>query len=1068
VPPLACKTAEIIPGYTIRNRIGAGGYGEVWNADAPGGLAKAIKIVYGCLEGERASRELKALTRIKEVRHPFLLSLERIEVVDGQLVIVSELADANLMNRFEQCVAAGAPGIPRDELLVYLSDAADALDYMQAAFSLQHLDIKPENLLILGGRVKVADFGLVKDIQDPAVSMVGGWTPVYAAPEVVTGHPSLRSDQYSLAIVFQELLTGILPFSGRKAAQLVMQHQRSSPRLEPLPPDDRPVITRALAKNPDDRFPSCRELIDQLRNSARSSKPAGRANISSATPNGRRGDTSAAKSSDTAYHGQKCKKQTPWPAAGSNPAAPSDATMLFDGDALSPSSVIGRLTSGIAWSEGEPGLSNRDDWPFLSTGPAESCGDLPPLQTDPAAWHLRPCLVLGLGGPAALVLNGLRSRWSNRFGDLADMPALQMLLVDNDRRSLAAAMRGESSRALKASETIAMPLRAPDAYYEESEKYLKWLRRRWLTLIPRSLCTEGLRPLGRLALVDHLPELIGRLKTAISAMVSADANAASSRRLGREVPPSPPQIVLLASISGGTGSGMLLDAAYAVRKVLDDLFISDASLTSVLLHWTGPDANGKLLARANACSCLRELRTFGRGQGYPGDADFGMPDFDPDIPPFDTTRVVHLGDGLGQEEFGRAAETVAQFLDLATASAAGAFFASGQEPQTPEMTVRTFGLSRIGRTQTEFVTNAVDLLCRKTAVRWLRESCGDAAARQPGPDDLLAQLSERIELQIQTDSMTESLLEELGSVVEQLTDAKLAGEGGVLAARASLRAALGGMREFITELDNRQRELDLGLVQLKTKAAASRNWFALFGSRRRPTSRTWRDLDSTALRSLATMLRSLQDRIAAVLERIDKLYVELEDLIADFADSADGDVAVFLEGADPDLVQQLDQELRKEYLGGPGETPVLIDRRGATRDDLRERLRQAGRAYVLDALRRGDFRVLLPAAQGEPQLEPQLLKACLENAAPRLTECGGSRRLWFVGASDHVSALVQKSLEDQSTQPPAAAVDASSDFVIGWEVEGMSLSRVAANVIDNQREVARLASLLHTRQDIDW
>ena len=111
VSPLA-MTAEIIPGYTIRERIGAGGYGEVWKADAPGGLAKAIKFVYGCLEGERASRELKALSRIKEVRHPFLLSLERIEVIDGQLVIVTELADASLMNRFEQCVAAGAPGIP--------------------------------------------------------------------------------------------------------------------------------------------------------------------------------------------------------------------------------------------------------------------------------------------------------------------------------------------------------------------------------------------------------------------------------------------------------------------------------------------------------------------------------------------------------------------------------------------------------------------------------------------------------------------------------------------------------------------------------------------------------------------------------------------------------------------------------------------------------------------------------------------------------------------------------------------------------------------------------------------
>ena len=70
-----------------------------------------------------------------------------------------------------------------------MSDAADALDYMRQTFSLQHLDIKPENLLILSGRVKVADFGLVKDIQDVTVSLVGGLTPIYAAPEVFAGPP---------------------------------------------------------------------------------------------------------------------------------------------------------------------------------------------------------------------------------------------------------------------------------------------------------------------------------------------------------------------------------------------------------------------------------------------------------------------------------------------------------------------------------------------------------------------------------------------------------------------------------------------------------------------------------------------------------------------------------------------------------------------------------------------------------------------------------------------------------------------------------------------------------------
>jgi hypothetical protein len=885
---------------------------------------------------------------------------------------------------------------------------------------------------------------------------------------VFTGHPSLRSDQYSLAIVFQELLTGVLPFSGRKAAQLVMQHQRSSPRLEPLPPDDRPVILRALAKNPDDRFPSCRDLVDQLRSTARSGKPAGRANLSAAPPNSLRGDTSAAKSSDTASHEPKIKKQNPRHPAEGAPAAPSGPTILFDGESLRASSVINRLKSDIHWSEDESRTSSRNDWPFEFSGPAESCQDLPPAETDPAAWRLRPCLVLGLGGTAGLVLNCLRSRWSNRFGDLADMPSLQMLLVDNDRRSLAEAMRGQPSRALRASDTIAMPLRTPEAYYEGAETYLKWLRRRWMSLIPRTLCTEGLRPLGRLALADHIPELVGRLKSAISKMVSADAIAASKERLGQEIPSSAPQIVLIASISGGTGSGMLLDAAYAVRKVLDDLFISDASLTGVLLHWTGHDANAKLLARANACCCLRELRTFGRGMGYLGDADIGLPDFDADTPPFDTTRVVHLGDGLSQEELGQATESVSQFLDLATTTQAGTFFASAQEPQSPEMTVRTFGLARIGRAQGEFVAKAVELLCRKTALRWLRDSCGDAAAQLPEPNSLLAQLSERIELQIQTDSVTESLPEELGSLVEESIGALLAGQGGVLDARTSIHSVLGGMREFITEIDNRQRDLEMGLVELNTKAAASWGWFSWFGSRQRHIERTWRDLDSTALRSLAALLRILQDRIAAVSERVDKLYVELECLVADFPEPADADVASFLDVAHPDILPQVDQELRREYIGGPGETPLLIDRRGATREDLRERMRQAGRVNVLEALRRDDFRELLPAVQNETWLEPQVVKSCIESAAPRLSECGGSRRLWFVGASDHVGALVRKTLEDESIQPPATAVDACSDFVIGWEVEGMSLPRVAANLIDNQHDAAQLASLLHTRLDVDW
>src|SRR3954464_2064587 len=201
--------AEPIPGYRLIEPLGSGGFGEAWKCEAPGGIHKAIKFVFGNLntldnEGARAEQELKALHRVKEVRHPFVLSMDRIEVVEGELVIVMELADKNLHDAYEECLAAGLVGIPRDTLLRYVRDAAEALDHMNERHNLQHLDIKPRNLFLISDRVKVADFGLVKHLerQNPT-GLLGGVTPLYAPPETFNGKITEFTDQYSLAIVYQ-------------------------------------------------------------------------------------------------------------------------------------------------------------------------------------------------------------------------------------------------------------------------------------------------------------------------------------------------------------------------------------------------------------------------------------------------------------------------------------------------------------------------------------------------------------------------------------------------------------------------------------------------------------------------------------------------------------------------------------------------------------------------------------------------------------------------------------------------------------------------------------------------
>jgi serine/threonine protein kinase len=265
---------EPIPGYRLLEPLGRGGFGEVWKCEAPGGLHKAIKFVHGSLDAlhgsdESAEEERRAIERVKAIRHPFLLSIERVECIGGDLVIVLELADKSLQALLGEHRDAGRAGVPRDELLVYMREAAEALDVLNVQHSLLHLDVKPHNLFLLGGHVKVGDFGLVCTVDANSASGAGplhldSVTPLYAAPELFLGNSSRFSDQYSLAIVYQELLTGTLPFQGKSVRQLMIQHMKEEPELSVLHTFDQATVARALSKDPEARFPSCSAFVRAL------------------------------------------------------------------------------------------------------------------------------------------------------------------------------------------------------------------------------------------------------------------------------------------------------------------------------------------------------------------------------------------------------------------------------------------------------------------------------------------------------------------------------------------------------------------------------------------------------------------------------------------------------------------------------------------------------------------------------------------------------------------------------------------------------------------------------------
>src|SRR5262249_21113790 len=145
--------------------------------------------------------ELRVLEVMKDIRHPHLLGMFGAWQQEGDLIVAMELADGTLASRLKEAREQGLAGILRAELLGYMRDAARGLDHLNA-IKVQHRDVKPANLLLVGGGCKVGDFGLAKLLEHTVNASSGAMTPAYAAPEVIQGQTCAQSDQYSLAVTY--------------------------------------------------------------------------------------------------------------------------------------------------------------------------------------------------------------------------------------------------------------------------------------------------------------------------------------------------------------------------------------------------------------------------------------------------------------------------------------------------------------------------------------------------------------------------------------------------------------------------------------------------------------------------------------------------------------------------------------------------------------------------------------------------------------------------------------------------------------------------------------------------
>jgi len=242
--------------------------------------------------------------------------------------------------------------------------------------------------------------------------------------------------------------------------------------------------------------------------------------------------------------------------------------------------------------------------------------NLPAWQEPFTTAEFRPTFILGVGGAAAQVLQQLQHRRQERFENLEDIPIFHSLLLDTDPRTLDK-LSAAPEPACRLIDSELLSLRKPEDYREDAEQLMRWLGRRWIYNIPRSLRTEGLRPLGRLAFVDHARRVTEQIRGSLKKITSAAAIEESARQANMPVSEAAPLIYLIASISGGTGSGMILDLAFAVRQVLAEEGLRAAKICGILMHGTTRHAAEKKLAVANSYAFLRELQAYRRK--YPGE-----------------------------------------------------------------------------------------------------------------------------------------------------------------------------------------------------------------------------------------------------------------------------------------------------------------------------------------------------------------------------------------------------------------------------------------------------------------
>jgi eukaryotic-like serine/threonine-protein kinase len=255
--------------YRVENELPGGGMSRLFIAtEASLGRKVVIKLLPPELASEVSAQRFQRETSLTaDLQHPHILPILSAGSREGILYYVTPyVAGESLRQRLQR-----DGKLPEQSALRILNEIADALAYAHKR-GVVHRDIKPENILLSGDHALLADFGVARALEEAgggrltATSTYVG-TPGYMAPEQMAGerNADATSDVYALALVAYEMFTGLAPFAGKSGQNLIAAHfTETPPLLTQVSPRVSAAIAKALAKSPEDRFPTAAEFRDAI------------------------------------------------------------------------------------------------------------------------------------------------------------------------------------------------------------------------------------------------------------------------------------------------------------------------------------------------------------------------------------------------------------------------------------------------------------------------------------------------------------------------------------------------------------------------------------------------------------------------------------------------------------------------------------------------------------------------------------------------------------------------------------------------------------------------------------